>query len=162
MYCRPDLRDHLTLHQFGWAMREAPYDFERETWMPASSARRFESGTPNMIGIHALDASLSLYEELGSEFVADRLAENLAYLESGLREIAGIDIVTPRDHKKRAGILTFRHADTNPAALHGALMRNRVICAARAGGIRLAPHYYTPQTVLEATLSKIRQSIQLI
>ncbi|MBT8428459.1 MAG: aminotransferase class V-fold PLP-dependent enzyme, partial [Gammaproteobacteria bacterium] len=46
LYCRPDLRDQLRLHQFGWAMRESPYAFESESWKPAKSARRFESGTP--------------------------------------------------------------------------------------------------------------------
>ena len=77
LYCRPELRDRLELHQFGWAMRESPYGFEEADWQPAASARRFEAGTPNMLGIHALDASLSLFEEVGMDSVEQRLADNL-------------------------------------------------------------------------------------
>ena len=46
-------------------MRESPYAFESDTWVPAASARRFEAGTPNMLGIHAMEASLK--EQLRSE-----------------------------------------------------------------------------------------------
>jgi len=160
LYCRPDLRDQLRLHQFGWAMREAPYAFESESWAPARSARRFEAGTPNMMGIHALEASLSLFEELGMEFVQDRLAENVGFLETELQKIPQTAIVTPENPKKRAGILTFRHAGSSAAALYAELMKSRVICAARAGGIRLAPHFYTPRATLELTINKIRHIIQ--
>ena len=160
LYCRPGLRDRLELHQFGWAMRQSPYEFEGEDWRPATSARRFEAGTPNMTGIHALEASLSLFEELGMAVVEERLANNLALLESGLSEIPGITIVTPADPHRRAGILTFRHADIPGADLHSALMQRRVICAARAGGVRLAPHFYTPSAVLESAVQQIRQIIQ--
>ena len=159
-YCRADLRGHLRLHQYGWAMRESPYDFDTEAWEPAASARRFESGTPNMIGIHAMDASLSLFEEVGMETVAARLAENVGVLEVALRDIPGIEILTPGDAARRAGILTFRHGRVHGAHLHAALMERRVICATRAGGVRLAPHFYTPQPVLDSAIDLIRQSIQ--
>lgn len=162
LYCRPDLLEALRLHQFGWAMREAPYDFERDDWTPAASARRFEAGTPNMIGIHALDASLGLFEEVGMTVVEDRLAANLAFLESSLRGLTGVEIVSPADPAKRAGILTFRHARIDGARLHAELMHAGVICAARAGGVRLAPHFYTPPAVLENAVSRIRQTIQKI
>lgn len=160
MYCRPELREQLELHQFGWAMREEPYAFESEHWAPASSARRFESGTPNMMGIHAMDASLSLFEEVGAAFVEERLATRVAILEDGLRAIRGVDLVTPAEPQKRAGILTFRHAAADSADLHAGLMQQQVICAPRAGGIRLAPHFYTPEATLVSALDMIRQIIQ--
>ena len=160
LYCRPELREQLELHQFGWAMREAPYDFESEGWSPASTARRFEAGTPNMIGIHALDASLEMFEEVGIRSVEERLAANLAFLESALLDLPDVEIVSPRDPARRAGILTFRHSRIAGARLHSALMQERVICAARAGGVRLAPHFYTPRTVLEAALERVRRIIR--
>ena len=162
LYCRPELRDRLALHQFGWAMRESPYGFEEADWQPAASARRFEAGTPNMLGIHALDASLSLFEDVGIGVVEQRLADNLALLESGLAGIAGSELVTPSDPAKRAGILTFRHAAVAGAELHRGLMHRQVICSHRAGGVRLAPHFYTANQVLEETIDKIKQTIQNI
>jgi len=160
LYCRPELCEQLKLHQFGWAMRAAPYDFESDGWSPASTARRFEAGTPNMIGIHALDASLEMFEEVGMPMVEQRLADNLAFLESELLGLPDVEIVSPRDPARRAGILTFRHSRFDGARLHSALMHERVICAARAGGVRLAPHFYTPRAVLETAVERIRKIIR--
>jgi selenocysteine lyase/cysteine desulfurase len=154
-YCRAALRDRLSLHQFGWAMREQPYDFEGDDWEPAHSARRFESGTPNMMGIHALDASLSLLEEFGMEKVHERLEANVGLLAGGLSEIPGIEILTPGDPERRAGIPTFRHPDSDQKTLHQGLAQAGVICAARAGGIRLAPHFYTPGNVISRAIETV-------
>jgi selenocysteine lyase/cysteine desulfurase len=156
-YCRADLRDHLRLHQFGWAMRERPYDFDGGDWEPARSARRFESGTPNMMGIHALDASLSLFEEVGMDEVGRRLEANVTALAVGLQALPGIELLSPDSAAKRAGIITFRHAGTPQAELHGRLMGAGVICAARAGGVRFAPHFYTPQNVIDRALDLVGQ-----
>lgn len=160
LYCRAGLRDELSLHQFGWAMRESPYDFEPDGWELAASARRFEAGTPNMLGIHGLEASLSLFEELGMAFVEQRLAENIAHLESAVLDIDGIRLVTPSDPAKRAGILTFAHANIAGADLHRSLMSAGVICSPRSDGVRLAPHFYTPDSVLDHAIDKISQTIQ--
>jgi selenocysteine lyase/cysteine desulfurase len=156
-YCRPALRDRLRLHRFGWAMRAQPYEFESETWQPAESARRFEAGTPNMVGIHGLEASLSLFEEVGMENVASRLAENVSVLADGLAGLPGIEILTPADRERRAGILTFRSSRVDGAQLHAALMARQVICSPRLGGVRLAPHFYTPESVLTRTIDEIRR-----
>ncbi len=159
LYCRPALRDQLALHQFGWAMREHPYDFESHAWQPAKTARRFESGTPNMMGIQALDASLSLFEELGMNAVHVRLQANVDHLMNALSAMPGIEIVTPRSAAKRAGILTFRSNLVAGAEMHRSLMEAGVVCSARAGGVRLAPHFYTPTERLDFALDLV-QSLQ--
>ena len=159
-YCRPQLRDELQLRQYGWAMRESPYDFDAETWQPAQSARRFESGTPNMMGIQALEMSLSLFEEVGMSFVSQRLAENIDHLADALKAIPEVEVLTPHEPTKRAGIITFRHPEIARKEVYPTLMQAGVICAARAGGIRLAPHFYTPEAVLNTAISKFRQIIQ--
>jgi selenocysteine lyase/cysteine desulfurase len=157
LYCRPDLRDELRLRQFGWAMRDAPYDFEGDSWSPARSARRFESGTPNMTGIHALDASISLFDELGLQAVAERLAANVDYLATALSEIPGIELLTPTAPERRAGILTFRSRVVPGDSLHRQLMAAGVICSPRAGGVRFSPHFYTPRDRLDMSLELVAQ-----
>lgn len=160
LYCRPELRDRLQLRQFGWAMRDRPYEFESLEWRPARSARRFEAGTPNMLGIHALDASLSLFEEFGMTNVEQRLANNVSWLEAQLLALPGVATITPADPTSRAGILTFRHARLPGAQIHEALMHAGVICSPRAGGVRLAPHFYTPQSVLQRAVEYIARVIE--
>ncbi|MNH22896.1 putative cysteine desulfurase [compost metagenome] len=69
-YCRAALRPQLRLNAYGWHMLDNMGDFERRQWQPARSARRFECGSPNMLGACALEASLSLLEEVGMDEVA--------------------------------------------------------------------------------------------
>ena len=68
-YVNPAIRQQLKVTQFGWAMREKPGDYSPSPWQIARSARRFECGSPNMLGIHALDASLSLFQEIGFDAI---------------------------------------------------------------------------------------------
>jgi selenocysteine lyase/cysteine desulfurase len=161
-FCKPEHRDSLRLQQYGWAMRESPYAFEDETWRTAATARRFEAGTPNMSGIHGMEASLSLFEEFGMQNVSARIADNIAILVDRLKGIPGIAILTPDDPRRRAGIVTFRHANCPGDRLYAALMEQGVICSPRAGGIRLSPHFYTSENVLKRSTDIIRQTIQTI
>jgi selenocysteine lyase/cysteine desulfurase len=154
LYIRPELRPSLTLRQFGWHMLEHAGDYERRTWQPAADARRFECGSPNLLGIHALEASLSLLEEVGMEVVWAAIQARVDHLMARIDQ-CGFDLLTPRDPARRAGILTFRVPGVASGELHAELMKRRVLCAQRGGGIRFSPHYYTPFEVLDRALEQV-------
>jgi cysteine desulfurase/selenocysteine lyase len=153
-YCNPALSGHLTLHQFGWHMVADMSDFDRRDWQPADDARRFECGSPNMLGIHALDASLSLIDEKGIAAIEQAVAERIARLET-LADAQGFELLSPREPSRRAGILTLRVPNVDQQALYKALMSQGLMCASRGGGIRLSPHFYTPFEVLERAMTMI-------
>jgi len=148
LYVNPRLRPELRLCQYGWHMVEHRGDYERPDWDPAADARRFECGSPNMLGIHALDASLSLLLETGIDRVQAAVTERTQRLIE-LVDGHGFELLSPRDPERRAGILTFRVPGADHQALHQALTDKGVICARRGGGIRFSPHFYTPHGVLE-------------
>ncbi|MFP4080212.1 MAG: aminotransferase class V-fold PLP-dependent enzyme [Ectothiorhodospira sp.] len=156
-YCHAALRDRLRLHQFGWHMVEEPGDFERLNWVPAAGARRFECGSPNMLGIHALDASLSLFEETGMTFVADALSRNVEYLIDLLRS-ARFEVLSPTDPERRAGIVTFTRPGMDAPATWKRLMDAGVLCAPRGGGIRFSPHFYTSTVDLERAVESAAEA----
>ncbi|MNZ88222.1 putative cysteine desulfurase [compost metagenome] len=156
-YCRRDLREQLQLHEYGWHMLEDVGNYERRDWQPANSARRFECGSPNMLGAVALEASLSLLEEVGMPQVAGLIEERIARLHAGIASLPGASLLSPAEPQRRAGILTFRLAGRDDAELFEALKREQVVCAQRGGGIRLSPHFYTSERVLEETLELLRQ-----
>lgn len=156
-YCRAELRDRLRLHQFGWHMVEEPGDFDRLDWAPAATARRFEAGSPNMLGIHALDASLSLFEETGMDFVADALSRNVEYLIDLLRS-ARFTVLSPIEAERRAGIVTFTRPGMVAEATWKRLMDAGVLCAPRGGGIRFSPHFYTPAGHLERAVERAAEA----
>jgi hypothetical protein len=54
-----------------------------------------------------------------------------------------------------AGIVTFRRRDADSAAIYNHLVRNNVVCALRAGGIRFSPHFYTPFEQLDRAMELI-------
>jgi cysteine desulfurase/selenocysteine lyase len=158
-YCRRDWLPRLTLRQFGWHMVEAPGDYLRREWQPAASARRFECGSPNMLAIHALQASLSLLLEAGIAQVFARVSDSVEYLVGAIRSLGG-ELLSPTDPAWRAGIVTFRHPACETETLFRRLQDAGVVCALRGGGIRFSPHFYTPRAVLERTMDITAVSIK--
>ena len=156
-YCRAERREQLQLQQFGWHMVEQLGDYQRQDWQPAHSARRFECGSPNMLGAVTLEASLSLLEEVGMAQVARQLEQRMDYLQQGLQAIPGLHLHSPLHDERRAGIINFTLQGWDNATLFEQLRQQQVVCAQRGAGIRLSPHFYTPVEVLDDTLALLRQ-----
>lgn len=155
-YCRRDMREALKLHEFGWHMLEHAGDYERSAWEPAHSARRFECGSPNMLGAMGLEASLSLLEDVGMPQVGAALEERVAHLSADLTAIPGARLLSPSDPGRRAGIVTFALDGLDNSELFERLKAEQIVCALRGGGVRLSPHFYTPLAIIEQTLAVIR------
>ncbi|AUG01188.1 aminotransferase class V-fold PLP-dependent enzyme [Pseudomonas sp. 09C 129] len=152
-YCRSELRAQLKLHEFGWHMLEHMGDYSRSEWEPAKSARRFECGSPNMLGAMALEASLSLLEEVGMEHVATLIAERVQWLQDGLNAIPGVRLHTPLNPARRGGIFSFSIDGIDNQAVHEALQQQQVVCIPRGPGVRFSPHFYTEKRVIDETLA---------
>ncbi|RLL53303.1 aminotransferase class V-fold PLP-dependent enzyme [Mariprofundus sp. EBB-1] len=145
-YTHPESRNLLKLHQYGWHMVERAGDFDALEWSVAGSARRFEPGSPNMLGICALNASLSLFEDVGMVEVEKALLENARLVMAWVESEPQLELISPDQEGRFAGIVTFRNVDLDKAghaALYRKLMASGVICANRAGGIRFSPHFYS-------------------
>ncbi|MCQ4347857.1 aminotransferase class V-fold PLP-dependent enzyme [Pseudomonas stutzeri] len=156
-YCRRDLREQLRLHEYGWHMLEDAGNYDRRDWQPAKTARRFECGSPNMLGAMALEASLGLLEEVGMAQVATLLEQRIAQLHAGIAVLPGARLLSPQEPGRRAGILTFALDGRDNAGLFEALRQEQVVCAQRGGGIRLSPHFYTAEAAIEETLAVLRR-----
>lgn len=156
-YCRAELRPQLKLSEFGWHMLEHMGDYNRTTWEPAVSARRFECGSPNVLGSMALEASLSLLEEVGMDQVGKLIAERINWLEEGLNAIPGARLHTSKNPERRAGILSFSLDGIENSAVFERLKQEQVVCVQRGPGIRFSPHFYTESRVIEETLAIVHQ-----
>lgn len=153
-YSTPAARDALRLTQYGWHMAEAMGDFDRTEWEPAKSARRFEPGSPNMPGIYALNASLSVLEDEGLAQVEQRVLSLAGMAMEAVLADAQLELITPSADGRHGGIVTFRCKGLDHEghqSLWRYLMGHHVICAARGGGIRFSPHFYNcEQDILQA------------
>ncbi|NNF95631.1 MAG: aminotransferase class V-fold PLP-dependent enzyme, partial [Halobacteria archaeon] len=139
----------LSLHQFGWHMVEHYQDFDRKDWQVADTARRFECGSPNMLGIHALHASVSLLLASGMAKVEQRVIANSEALFTLIESSANLECLTDMTPGRYAGIVVFRHKLYPSEHVYRYLMQHRVLCALRGGGVRFSPHFYTPAELLQ-------------
>ena len=171
-YSTPIAREQLQLHQYGWHMREALYEFDSESsceqsgccsdipnWSRAESARRFEPGSPNMLGIHGLEASLSLLQELGMKQVEQQILQHSRYLIDAIQSHPKLNLITPEAENRHAGIVTFSITNRESAVVHEQLTQQGIQCAVRAGGVRLSPHFYTTSEQLQQAFTILERII---
>lgn len=159
-WSRPEARRALRPIQTGWRMWPDMFDFDREDWRIPDTARRFEPGTLNMAGTHGLDAALGLLLEQPAEQRGRRLLQLTGRLQDGLREIPGLDPVTPDEDTRRAGIVTVRCTRVPADRVLRTLRKNEIIAAPRGGGLRLSPHYYTPFEQIDRTLDVLSSAVR--
>jgi len=154
-YVRENVRDRLRLTQFGWHMLEDIGNYDRQDWEPAHSARRFECGSPNMLGIHALQASLNLLLTIGLDKVGQAVRENAGYLMERIQQHPRLELVSNSQPERFLGIVSFRVKQADHEQLYRRLMQEGVMCALRHGALRFSPHYYTPRRQLDEALERL-------
>lgn len=153
-YCRQSVQPLLQLRQFGWHMLKDAFNFahKHEQMQIADNAQRFESGSPNMMGITALNASLGLLLDIGIDNIQAKVIANASYLIEQLQQLPDITILTLTGQDRYAGIVTFQKDGLDNLKLYQYLQDNNVICACRGGGIRFSPHFYTSKQVMDRAL----------
>lgn len=145
--------------QYGWHMVENAGDYDSKAWSPALSARKFECGSPNMLGIHGLSASLSVLMDEGMENVARGILERTHRLLDLICRESSLALLSTQDPDRLSGIVLFKHRATPDAAVWRHLKNHQVICAMRGGGIRFSPHFYTPLEQLEQAVKLAAEAI---
>jgi len=151
-YCHPNSRDKLKLNQFGWHMTEDYLNFDAQNWEIAASNRRFECGSPNMLGIHALNASLSLLLEYGMDNVEDALLHKVDFFMDYIKQSKNYELLTQAKPNHYGGIVTFKHTKSDANVLYNQLSNQGILCATRGGGIRFSPHFYTPSENIKRSI----------
>jgi len=142
MYCRPEILDDLAPIHVGWHSVTRAYDFDNYDATLRPGARRFEEGSPNLIGACGLAASVRLLLEWGVEAVFSRILELTDRIADHARR-KGYELLSPMGPPaERSGIVVFRPPTGDPKGLVAALEERNVLAAARSGGIRFSPHAY--------------------
>lgn len=121
----------------------------RSLSQPEFPPDKFESGTPNHIGIAGLSAGLDFVKRIGLKRISEHEARLCAMLYDRLQKSGSVILYTPRpDGIRFSGVLSFniRGRDSESAA---ALMNDRYGIAVRAG-LHCAPaaheHFSTADT----------------
>ncbi len=155
LYVKKEVQDRLELNQYGWHMVKDRGNFDRHDWEPVDSAVRFECGSPNMLATHALNESVGLLLEIGMDQIETLIKGKIRKLQEHLQALKDIEIITNLEDNRLAGILTFRSRQIDSRLLFEELQSHNILCAARGGGIRFSPHFYTPDEKLAAACEKL-------
>tara|TARA_R110001592_G_scaffold341474_1_gene630552 strand:- start:23855 stop:25000 length:1146 start_codon:yes stop_codon:yes gene_type:complete len=161
MYIQAKQISKLKLHQFGWHMIEEKGNYDKKTWEPARNATRFECGSPNMLGIHALNASLEYILDIGIDNIYQQLQLKVQSLVEQLKTIEGIQFNSDIEPPAKSGIVNFKIPNIDSGQLYQALMKQGVICANRGGGIRFSPHFYTTEECIKKAVSQVKELIAI-
>lgn len=146
-------RERVKPTQYGWHMVEKAGDYDHRDWRIARTAKRYECGSPNMLGIHALSASLSLLLETGIPAIESAILGHAGRLIRHIDQHGALELLSSRRPERRSGIVVFRHRFVPNAELWSHLKHHGIICAPRGGGIRYSPHFYAEDSALERAVA---------
>lgn len=121
-----------------------------------ADAARFEEGSPNLLGIAALDASVGLLLEVGPAEVERRVLALTDRIIAGARRL-GCAITSPLGDGQRSGIICFRHPRVPAEEIVAYLTERGVACAARLGSVRFSPHFYNTEDELDRALAAVTE-----
>jgi selenocysteine lyase/cysteine desulfurase len=158
-YSSAKAREQLKLTQYGWHNMKDTHNYENKPWEIHPTARRFECGSPNTLGIHALSASLSLLLELGMETVEALVLKNAAIVTAEIAKNAQLVLISSVHSPLKSGIVVFKHRTVANEVLYKHLQDNGVVCALRGGGIRFSPHFYNTQQEIAQAFAVIANAL---
>ncbi|OSM04054.1 putative selenocysteine lyase [Magnetofaba australis IT-1] len=122
--------------------------------------RRFESGTPNLMGVLALAESVSMILEAGMQTVQGRVTALATEFVWRLRQLE-CKVHTPvdADGVPGAGIVVFSHPRHQPEALSRKLAAQGVYHAPRGAGLRFAAHFYQDEDDVDAAMDALARCL---
>ncbi|MEI6708414.1 MAG: aminotransferase class V-fold PLP-dependent enzyme [Methylococcales bacterium] len=144
-YSSAKAREQLKLTQYGWHNMKDTHNYENKAWEIHPTARRFECGSMNTLGIHALSASLSLLLELGMETVEALVLKNADIVKAHAANNDQLSLIASAYSPLKSGIVVFKHQTIANECLYKQLQNKGVVCALRGGGIRFSPHFYNSE-----------------
>lgn len=160
LYVRRSCFDRLHPALIGWKSVASSKDFSKlEIDFPAT-ARRYEPGSLNALGLTGLHAALSILRQVGIPAIADRLRALRGYLVPRLTQ-KGYRVLGPASPEGPSGITSFCCAsDADAVALHRRLDERRIVVSLRddptgAKCLRVAPHLYTTEAELDALIEHL-------
>jgi selenocysteine lyase/cysteine desulfurase len=120
-----------------------------------STARRFDDGVPNFLGLAGLQPSLNLLRTVGPAVIEARVLALTDRLAEGLTA-RGYTVLSPREKPgERSSIVTFRHPAHDSAKLQARLTEAGVVVSLREGAIRVSPHFYNSEDEIDRLLEAL-------
>lgn len=135
---------------------------------------RFESGTPNIVGIIALSGSIDFLNKIKSENIYNHEIELLKYLQYNLEKNKKIRLYTDLFDNRRKGapILSFNVENMHSeevadrlskdniavrAGLHCAPLAHKSMSTLNTGAVRISPSIFTEKNHIDFLINSLRK-----
>lgn len=157
LYVREGLIEQFTPTTSGWFAQENIHAMDHTINDPAISARRFESGTPNVPNLYAGIAGLKLVEQVG---VAN-IQKEVGILINEIKQRA-------QDEKYKLGMEQEAYSpmvtlqSTDMYALVARLEEDNVVTSCRDDNLRISPHFYNNSEDIEQLFTSLNKNRNLM
>jgi selenocysteine lyase/cysteine desulfurase len=146
LYTSSALREKLDLVMVGADTMQQGADYLDHSWDPHSSAKIFEYSTVPLSLAAALECCI---REMPLRYGLDAIWAEIIRLQDAFLARLGNSGVRPVfDHKMRTPIVSLIPL-RNAEATARALVKENVICTARGGYLRVAPHFHNTEAEVE-------------
>jgi len=157
LFVRRALLDRLQPVLVGWKSVQDHKDFRTIQAGWADSARRYEPGSLNVLGVVGLAAALELLCSVGLSAITGRLLALRAQLLAGLLE-RGYLVAGNSSADCLTGILSFRRPDLETLRIRRRLEENNIVVSVRDDPrgnhcVRLSPHFYNTEAEMAEVLA---------
>lgn len=160
-YVRRELIGAMNPPALGWLFSPRQEDYTRGLDAEAplyDDARRFEVMTLPSQDMAGLGCSIGLLQELGATPVAAQVERLATRLVERFLQMPGLELVTPADPSRRAGIVSVRPADAERVSRD--LRAAGVFHSLRRGMLRFSPHCYNTLGEVDEALDRLRHVMQ--
>jgi selenocysteine lyase/cysteine desulfurase len=153
MYVRPELISSLTPTITGWFAQQNPFAFDVKHFDPATTARRFETGSPSLPQAYAATAALKLLDDFGREKTAHHIKSLTHALIDGARDLK-IKLKTPVDTVGPLVVLQMKDSD----AMVKKMAAENIVVSNRMDGLRVSFHLYNTLDDVHAVLGRLEKN----
>jgi selenocysteine lyase/cysteine desulfurase len=151
---KPEALDDIRLVNMGAGSVKNVVAFEPLGFDPKPTAQRFEEGTPNIMGILGLAASIGTLQEVGIEKIVRSIEDITTYAILRLED-HGYNVLSPKSWPNRAGIILFQHSRYANDEIMNLLSAAKINVVARGGKVRFAPHFYNTTEDIDRAIAAL-------
>jgi selenocysteine lyase/cysteine desulfurase len=159
LFCRRELVQGIEPSATGWFADRDIFEMDIHDYSPASTARRFEAGTPPIPPIYAGIAGIELMQEIGIAETETHVRQLNSILHDGLEEL-GARVVTPRAPEQSGALVCVASSDVN--ALVAALAAEGIVTSSRDDNLRISAHCYNTAEDVRTVLDVLARSRALL
>lgn len=153
-YISRALQEQVEPVEFGWTNAASYEDYASRDMTLRPDAGRYECGTLNTVGCFGLRAALEFLLDVGIHRIAPAVQALGDRIAAGAIE-RGYEVLGSRTPLNSAGIVSFRKTGVDSEALVTQLRAKKIIAAARAGWVRMSPHFYISPEDIDHVLSQL-------